>query len=224
MTARTTIARAGPSARQQTPGLVARLARANTRAMAELMTGAKEEMRDDVIAAGLGFRLAKTIRGVAYPVQGESLSPAAIVYATPGKRGARSAAAVLGQYERGGAITPVLGGGLAIPTDQVPRRRGGMPMSPREVEAHYDRKLFARRLRSGNTGLFLNLVSARSDRGQRSPTKGRVAQGRVAAPVLMFTLVKQVPGRKRLDFAGIVRRWGGRFGELAAANLKFESE
>lgn len=213
--------RVGDSAKAKTPKIIAAMARANTRAMREVMVGAKEEMRDDVLAAGLGFGLAQSVRGVAYPERGrDSMSPAAVVYATRGKAGSRSAAAILGQYERGQRITPALGQGLAIPTDAVPKRRRGVPMSPVEVEAFYNQELFARRLKSGNTGLFLNLVVAKSGKVPRRATPGRLAQGRTPKAILMFTLVKDVPGRKRLDFGGIVRRWGDRFGELAAVNFK----
>lgn len=214
------MSRFGETAEQREKAIVSAMARAHTRGMEEVMRSARDEMRDDVLAAGLGQKLANAVRGYSYPAGARtSMAPAAVVFASPGRPGTRSAAAILGQYERGSEITPALANSLAIPSKNVPRIRRGVRMTPAEVEAYYNQKLFRVRLKSGHFGLFLKLVSSRSGKGVRAATRGRVAQGRQVKSVLMFTIVKSVAGKKKLDFGGIVRRWGGRFGELAAANF-----
>lgn len=178
--------------------------RAHTLGMAETIAAAQAEMRDDVLAAGLGFRLANTVRKEIYPETGFSMNPAGIVFAQQGRRGGRSAVAILGFYESGRPITP-LGGGLALPTDNVPLAKGGRrALSPREVEALYGRRLQRAKLKSGNIGLFLKL-----------------RRGKGAKSELMFVLVRGVPGKKSLDFAGIFRRRGGRLGDAVAANFEY---
>lgn len=192
--------------RRHEKALIAAMERAHTMGMRETIAAAQQEMRDDVEAAGLGYKLAGAVRKEVYPNNGTvSLDPAGMVYAEGGKPGSRSAAAILGHYERGAPITP-LGGALAIPTDKVPLegRFGRRRLTPREVEAKFGRKLQRARLKGGTIGLFLRM---RSGKGTKS--------------VLMFTLVKSVPGRKALDFAGIFRRQGERLGERCAAHFEY---
>lgn len=213
-----------PAPRRHERGMIAALEKAHTRAMAEVVAGARDEFRDEVLAAGLGHKLANAIRSVSYPVGVKaSMSPAGVVFATPGKAGSRSAATVLAQYNRGSPITPALGEALAVPSASVPMAaRGKRRMSPVEVEAAFNQELYPRRLKSGHIGLFLNVAKSRNGRAYRPATARRAAQGRVAVPVLMFTLARRIPGQKRLEFDRIFKRWGDRLGEITAVHVEFE--
>lgn len=197
-----------PSARAKHPAMLASMRRANTMGVREATLGAQDDMRDDVLSAGLGQRLANTVRAETYPNNGrDSLSPAGWIWVSPGRKGGRGADSILGYYMSGRPITPALGEALAIPTDKVPMRGGRgyrTPMSPSEVEATFGAKLYARRLKTGNIGLF---IRTRRWRGK---------------PQLMFVIVRNVPGRKSLDFASIHRHWFGRVSQLVSANFMLE--
>jgi hypothetical protein len=103
-------------------------------------------------------------------------------------------------------ITP-LGGGFAIPVSPVIGRRG-KPLNPVEVEARFNQEFQVRRLRSGNLGLFLDLVRGRSLRrpGFRQATKGRRAQGRKVELTLMFVLVRSLRTKPVLRVQGAADR------------------
>lgn len=194
------------------PRVIKLIARANTLGVAEATAGMQETMRDEVLAAGLGAGLAQAVRAEVYPAPASgrfSLSPAGIVFATPGKSGGRTAEAILGHFERGTPILPALARGLAIPTDKVPptKARGKRtPMSPREVEVEFRRRLVRVKLKSGNIGLFMMMGTGRRRRSE-----------------LMFVIVRNVPGNKKLNFEGISAQWASRVDELVAANFEPEA-
>ncbi|MCC3862665.1 DUF6441 family protein, partial [Emcibacteraceae bacterium Y4] len=54
--------------------------RAVTKAVRQATSGLKQSMRSQVVASGLGPRLARTWRGDVYPRRGESLKAAGLVY------------------------------------------------------------------------------------------------------------------------------------------------
>jgi hypothetical protein len=64
------------------------------------------------------------------------------------------------------------------------------------------------------------VIGARSKKGYRAPTKGRIARGRRPAAVVMFILVPQVQMRKRLDVDGAATRWADRVPDLIAQHWK----
>lgn len=197
-----TAVKPGRGARDGVPKISAAMARAHTRAMTDVIEGAQEEMRDEIIAAALGFKLPKTIRARVYPMGRDSAEPAGIVYATPGKPGGRSAAAILRRYEFAEPITPALGEALAMPTKHVPMtgRNKSRPMSPSEVEATFNRRLQRAKLKSGNIGLFMRIG--------------------VGKRVLMFVLVRNVPGEKRTELGAIFEQETNKFGAIAAAHFE----
>ncbi|QIG79987.1 DUF6441 family protein [Stakelama tenebrarum] len=197
-----------PTPRRHEKALVAALKRAHMLGMRATIKGAQEEFRDDVLAAGLGHRLAKTVRRDVYPETGSSMSPAGVVYAAPGKPGSRSAAAILGHYQRGTSITPALGNWLLIPTKEVPKRGGRgwrSPMTAQEVEAMFGRRLQWVKQPNGNYHLFL-----------------RRRRGKKVKSLLMFVAVRDVPGNKRLDFDAIWRNWGARLPGNIAAFIEYD--
>jgi uncharacterized protein DUF6441 len=150
------------------------------------------ELRSQVSAAGLGNRLANAWRRRVYPQSGErSLSPAALVWAKAGS--------IIRAYAEGTVITAKGGRALAIPSEFVPLKATRRPMTPAEVEARFGRKLRYVPLRNGNAVLIMDQLVAGRSGGFRPATKRRQAQGRKVTSKIMFTLVRQVKVKKRLD-------------------------
>lgn len=171
----------------------------------------KEELRDQVRAAGFSDRLAKSWRGKVYPNKG--MNVAAYVYS--------AAPNIIDAYARG--ATAVATGGrryMALPTEDTPMKRSGgrqqqgRAMSPAEVEAKFGAKLrfvpakSSQGLRIGfRAAGFLvidNVVAKKSNNRyrpasprERARAKG-VAAGRVES-VVMFVLVRSVKFPKLFD-------------------------
>ncbi|MEI8397213.1 MAG: DUF6441 family protein [Rhodospirillaceae bacterium] len=186
--------------RQEAQTLIA----AASDAVAEATTSLQEKLRSQVVAAGLGSRLANTWRSKINPPTGSIVS-GAVWTAAP---------LIIQGFDDGSTIVARNGSSwLAIPTANVPPRArgtkapGGHPrrlMTPVEVEAAFNRDLRAILPPGGRVGYLVmdQLVAARSGRGFRQATGRRLAQGRSARAVLMFVLVPQVTLSKRLDIAG----------------------
>jgi hypothetical protein len=209
--------------------VLAKIARAHRGAMNEVTEGLKQALRDDVVAAGLGDRLAKVWRGKTYPRDSrETLDPAGTVYVTPGKARRGNAPRIIDFYSAANTINPVLADALAIPTKDCPRTgasRGAKRfMTPVEVEARFNAELVPRRLKSGRLGLFISVVPGLSTLkgGYRPVTKQRVAKGRVERLLLMFVLVRQVQGRKRLNHKSIDAQWRRKFPAILSGHLKLQ--
>lgn len=202
------ITAAGPDFRQAIGGDLKLLEGVHTGAMRDLVDGFKEELRQDIEAAGLGPRLAKTWRGRVYPGGGESLSPGGYVWSKAPK--------IVGAFAHGASIVPLDGRRyLALPTENVPRKGRGRAMTPKEVEVAFAQPLVVRRGRRGALLGFIKAIAAKNKRGFRKATPGRASQGRAAKLVLMFTFVRGVTLRKRLDPDAAFGRWAGRFDALA---------
>lgn len=191
------------------------LAQDITAIMREETASLKDDLRDQIISAGLGSRLSKTWRGETYPKGARSLNPAGYVYS--------AAPLIVQSYINGATIRPVNGAKwLWIPSKNVPprrrsgsyasslgRRAGGSKMTPEEVELHFNAELDVA-IEGGKGFAFIDVVSGLSG-GHRQATKGRVAgrrgmAPRKAKPVLMFTLVKSVRKPKLLDLDGPAQR------------------
>jgi hypothetical protein len=207
--------------------VLSRMAKAHRAAIEEVSTGHLADNREDVIGAGLGEKLARTWRTRAFPREGrETLDPAALVYVNPGKGRRGNAPTIIDFYSAANVIRPILGEALAIPTKNTPRKSGGRGakrfMSPVEVEARFNAELVPIRMKTGRTGLFIPVIAGLSTKksGYRPATKGRIAQGRASELVHMFTLLRQVTGRKRLNHPAIASRWQSRFPSIVEANMK----
>jgi hypothetical protein len=187
------------------------LARATTVAMEEAVDGLKQEYRDQTFRV-LGKRVAYAWQGNAYPESGTSLDPAGYVYS--------NAPAIIDFFSSARVHTP-LGEGFAIPVNPV-IKRGGLSMSPHEVELYYNAELQPRPLPSGNLGLFLDLIRGKSKRrpGFRRATEGRLRQGRSPEAVLMFVIVRTLTSKELLDLEGPANRWAERVGPLIEGNLR----
>lgn len=166
--------------------------------------GLQEDLRAATRSA-LGDRLAKAWRRKTYG-SGTSESPAAFIWSNAPK--------IIEGNIRGGTIVPVNGTEfLALPTDNVPQRRGRgakAKMSPEEVEAYFNQDLVLRPGKKPGTLLgYVEVVRGRSRRraGFRQATKGRLKQGRKVELVLMFTFARSVRKLRTIDADAIFRKW-----------------
>lgn len=169
--------------------------------------GLRDELRGQVVGAGLGERLARSWRGETYPKSGASLTAAGLVWS--------KAPRILGAFARGALIRSRHGLFLAVPTEAAGRHGDGRR---KITPAGWERR----------TGLALRFVYRRGAPSLlvadnvRLTSRGRVArnerrrqgvvatrlQGRTTVPV--FLLLPQVTLKKRLDVEGAAERWAGR--------------
>ena len=177
-----------------TPDLVAAMAaevkageKAVTAAMREAGTGLKSSWRGQITGAGLGRRLANSIRDQTYRKAGESLNAAALVWS--------KAPVIVGAHDTGPLIRSKDGFWLAIPTEAAGRGLRGAKLTPGEWERRRGLRLrfvFRRR------GPSLLVVEGRlNSRGLGVASRSKTGRGRTTVPI--FLLVPQVKLRKRLD-------------------------
>jgi hypothetical protein len=163
--------------------------RAVSAAMRAAGTELKTGWRGQITGAGLGMRLANTVRAQLYPKGKASLNAAALVWT--------QAPVILSAQDSGPLIRARNGFWLAIPTPAAGKSVRGGRITPEEWEKR--------------TGLALRFVYRR--RGPsllvaegRLNSKGRAVEsrsktGRGVATVPIFLLVPQVKLQKRLDLA-----------------------
>lgn len=168
-------------------------------------SGLQAAWRRQVEGAGLGSRLARTIRAQVYPQQRPSSNAAALVWTR--------APVLIDAFDRGALIRSTEGLFLAIPTEAAGLRGpGGARITPGGWQA-----------RSGIGLRFVyrrNLPSLLVADNARLTTRGRAAmnRGRVRADgsrtgsmtIPIFVLVPQVRLRKRLDLARDAEVWAAR--------------
>ena len=162
-----------------TPDLVAAMAaevkageKAVTAAMREAGTGLKTAWRGQITGAGLGRRLANSIRSQTYPKAGESLNAAALVWS--------KAPVIVGAHDTGPLIRSKDGFWLAIPTEAAGR---GLRL-----------RFVYRRL---GPSLLVADRARINKRGQAVASRAKTGRNQVTAPI--FLLVPQVKLPKRLD-------------------------
>jgi hypothetical protein len=177
-----------------TPDLVAAMAaevkageKAVTAAMREAGTGLKSAWRGQITGAGLGRRLANSIRSQTYPKAGESLNAAALVWS--------KAPVIIGAHDTGPLIRSKDGFWLAIPTEAAGRGLRGAKLTPGEWERRRGLRLrFVYRRR----GPSLLVAEGRlNSRGLGVASRSKTGRGRTTVPI--FLLVPQVKLPKRLD-------------------------
>jgi hypothetical protein len=167
-----------------TPDLVAAMAaevkageKAVTAAMREAGTGLKTAWRGQITGAGLGRRLANSIRSQTYPKAGESLNAAALVWS--------KAPVIVGAHDTGPLIRSKEGFWLAIPTEAAGRGLRGAKLTPGEWER-----------RRGPSLLVADRARINSH-SQAVASRAKTGRNQVTAPI--FLLVPQVKLPKRLD-------------------------
>jgi len=156
-------------------------------------------------------KLPTTWRAKLYPadVQSHTLTPAFFAFS--------KAPEIMTAFEEGTTIQPFGGKKyLWIPTENVPRGRGGRRMSPQEVMARVGRFAF---IPLKNGGLIAVAQATRTEKRSRrkggAPTQsvGKAKKG-AGERLAFFVLKKQVRLSKRLDVKGIANRAGAKYSAI----------
>ncbi|MGR3420826.1 MAG: DUF6441 family protein [Paracoccus sp. (in: a-proteobacteria)] len=163
--------------------------KAVTGAMREAGAGLKTAWRGQITGAGLGRRLANSIRNATYPKAGESLNATALVWS--------KAPVIIGAHNAGPLIRSKDGFWLAIPTEAAGKSLRGGRITPGEWERRTGLRLrFVYRRR----GPSLLVAEGRlNTKGRAVVSRSKTGRGRATVPI--FLLVPQVRLPKRLDLA-----------------------
>lgn len=176
--------------------------RAVTSGMRDAADALKGELREQVVSAGLGDRLARTWRGKVFPETGDSMEAAAFVWSRAPK--------LIDAFDRGVTIRSARGLFLAIPTAAAGAvGRGATGKRERITPAGWERR----------TGMKLRFVHRRGRPSllvadsARVTSRGLAARNRRKsgdATVVVFILVPQVSLRKRLDVESPAKKQAAR--------------
>ncbi len=168
--------------------------RAVTAVMREAGTGLKAAWRGQFTGAGLGSRLANSIRLASFPKSGDSLNAAALVWS--------KAPVIVGAHDTGPLIRSKDGFWLAIPTPAAGKSARGGRITPGEWKRRTGLRLrFIYRRR----GASLLVGEGRlNSQGRAVATRSKTGRGLTTVPI--FLLVPQVKLRKRLDLARDAQR------------------
>ncbi len=163
--------------------------RAVTGAMRTAGNSLKTAWRGQITGAGLGQRLANSIRMASYPKSGESLNAAVLVWS--------NAPVIVSAHDKGPLIRSKNGFWLAIPTEAAGKSSRGGRITPGEWERRTGLRLrFIYRRR----GPSLLVAEVRiNTNGRAVASKAKSGKGLTTVPI--FLLVAQVKLRKRLDLA-----------------------
>jgi hypothetical protein len=176
------------------PDLVAMMAaeiaageRAVTAAIREAGTGLQAGWRGQITGAGLGSRLARSIRSERFPKATPSLNAAAVVWS--------KAPVIVGAHDTGPLIRSKFGFWLAIPTPAAGKSLRGGRITPREWERRTGLRL---RFVYRRTGPSLLVAEGRlNTRGRAVASRSKTGRGKVTAAI--FLLVPRIKLAKRLD-------------------------
>lgn len=156
-------------------------------AMRDAGTSLKSAWRGQITSAGLGQRLANSIRLATFPKGGDSLNAAALVWS--------NAPVIVSAHDKGPLIRSKDGFWLAIPTPAAGKSTKGGRITPGEWERRTGLRLrfiFRRR------GPSLLVAEGRlNTKGRAVASKAKSGKGLTTVPI--FLLVPQVKLRKRLD-------------------------
>lgn len=191
--------------------------RAAREAVTQSTESVKQDWRGDVRSAGLGNRLANTIRSKVYP-NDSPLRTAGLVWTKAPK--------ILDAHERGVTIRATGGKYLAIPTDAAPKKgTDGKRVTPKTLPASFgDLRFVPRR---GKPPLLVadnvRVSGAGRVKGgtQTSNRNGRVRvrQSRSGVSAVMFILVPQVKLKKKFDIKAISEKGVNRMYQKLSSRL-----
>jgi hypothetical protein len=190
-----------------------RIARGARNAAERQAARAKVLLRQDVLQAGLGDKVADAWRADIYPKSASvhTHAPAVQVYS--------KAPNIVTGFGHDTLIRHHDGLYLALPTKDTPRL-GRRYASPVEVEAIFNQDLIFFPGRGQQKLAFIDAVKAKSGKKWRRATSARTGkQKRKAELVLMFVMVRQVHLRKRLDWQDIFVQLGSEWRELFAKEV-----
>ena len=180
--------------------------RAVSAAICEAATGLQAGWRGQITGAGLGARLARSIRSEQFPKGRPSFNAAAVVWS--------KAPVIVGAHDTGPLIRSKTGFWLAIPTPAAGKSLRGGRITPGEWERRRGLRL---RFVYRRTGPSLLVAEGRvNSRGHGVASRSRTGRGRATVPI--FLLVPQVKLQKRLDLARDAGRAHGTVPGLIVAN------
>ena len=163
--------------------------RAVTAALRQAGAGLKAAWRGQITSAGLGTRLANSIRLASFPKSGDSLNAAVLVWS--------NAPVIIGAHDTGPLIRSKNGFWLTIPTPAAGKSARGGRITPGEWERRTGLRLrFVYRRR----GPSLLVAEGRlNSKGRAVGSRAKTGRGLTTVPI--FLLVPQVKLPKRLDLA-----------------------
>lgn len=171
-----------------------------TASIREAVDGLKNDLRRQIVKAGLGKRLANTWRGQVYPKGQKSLNAAGLVWS--------KAPQIVRAHDEGVTIRGKAGLFLAIPTPMAPRQVLGKRVTPGTLEQTWGIRLHFVYRRGQPSLLVATLRAGTGVRGGfRAPSQTSRRTGTGLTSVPMFLLVPQVRLRKKLDVAGAAAKW-----------------
>lgn len=190
--------------------------RAVTRAMAQSGSALKAAWREQIIGAGLGQRVANSIRNATYPKGDVSLNASGLVWTKAPK--------IVGAHDDGPLIRSANGFWLAIPLPAAGKGARGKKITPDEWERRTGRRLTFI-YRRGQAGLLIddgkkaygNVMVRRRGRGGTKLAEPTTFRNRT---VPIFVLVPQVKLQKSLDIERLADVIGSRIPGLIIANWK----
>jgi hypothetical protein len=190
--------------------------KAVTAAIKSASNDLKDRWRTQIRQAGLGTRLANTIRAQTYPKAGESLEAAALVWS--------NAPQIISAHDTGKLIRSKSGFWLAIPTSAAGKGARGKAFTPGECEKRRGRRVRFVYRRSGPSLLVAD--GRLNSRGLGVASRSKTGRGQSTVPI--FLLVPQVKLSKRLSLAqdqaivlaSVPRRIVGTWIETRAPGIK----
>ncbi|QQA43954.1 DUF6441 family protein [Pelagovum pacificum] len=171
----------------------------------------KQRWRSQVRRAGLGNRLANSIRGAAYPTSTVSANAKALVWTRAPK--------LIAAHEQGALIRARRRRYLAIPTDAAGTGRGGGRITPAAWEQRSGIELRPIKLRRGGVLLVADDVRINS-RGAATQKRGRRRRDGIltgAQSAVIFILIPQAKLPKRLNLQDDARAVAAALPSLIAA-------
>lgn len=178
-----------------------------TRAMRRASDGLKRDWRGQILEAGLGQRVANTIRSRVYPQGRTSRGAAGLVYS--------KASHIVGAFDRGVTIRSKAGFFLAIPTKDAGRGPNNRKITPGLWEQRHGIRLTFIYRRGGPSLLVATLRARRGQRGGfAAPSATALRTGRGLATVPIFILLPQTTLSKRLDLDRDVAKWQALLADL----------
>jgi hypothetical protein len=175
-------------------------------AIREASTRLKSAWRGQITGAGLGTRLARSIRSAQYPKGKPSLNAAALVWS--------KAPVILGAHNTGPLIRSENGFWLAIPTPAAGKSARSGRISPGEWERRTGLRL---RFIYRRQGPSLLVAEGRlNTKGRAVASRSKTGRGLLTAPI--FLLVPQVRLEKRLNLAKDAEKLWPAIPKMIAAN------
>lgn len=175
-------------------------------AIREASTRLKSAWRGQITGAGLGTRLARSIRSEQHPKGKPSLNAAALVWS--------KAPVILGAHNTGPLIRSENGFWLAIPTPAAGKSARGGRITPGEWERRTGLRL---RFIYRRQGPSLLVAEGRlNTKGRAVASRSKTGRGLLTAPI--FLLVPQVRLEKRLNLAKDAEKLWAAIPKMIAAN------